>query len=243
MNYFMLMMGGSGTRYGMCRPKQYIEVNNKPIFLNIVERCYKADCVDKIILVSNGQWMDYVYKWMRRFNRNKSVIVVEGGNSRSESIKNGLYSIKDEADRTDVVLIHDATHPYFTEMDIIQLIKAVEKYGAGTLGQKLYDTVYHINNNGFLDSVLPREMVVSGASPEAFQYGLISDIYFNADETELSNMTSAGAIALAHGISMKVIPFTGFNLKITYPEDMELFKLLMETYFFKGEIEDDEPVD
>ena len=118
--------------------------------------------------------------------------------------------------------------------DMLQdlIIDAVNKGGGATLGAHQYDTVYQTDRNGFLQQVLPRQYVISGASPEGFRLGDIYPIYKSASLDELEKMTSAGAIALAHNIPMKVIPTHILNLKITYPEDMILFQQLAEQYFF-----------
>ena len=132
----------------------------------------------------------------------------------------------------DVVLIHDATHPYVDVEGTIGVIEGVKKYGGATLGQCQYDTCYQMDEERMIEAVVPRTRIVSGASPEAFTYGKIYDIYANSTKEELESMTSAGAIALAHGIKMEVIPANVLNLKITYPGDMELFKKLCKGYFF-----------
>ena len=230
------MMGGSGTRFGANRPKQYIEIDGRPVFSYIIERCNFIDSIDQIVVISHHSWIE---NWMANLSLNKPWQIVAGGNNRSESVKNGLLSISTSANPADIILIHDATHPYLHKDDIVQLISAVRQYGAATLGQQQYDTVYQTNKEGFLEKVIPRELVVSGASPEAFRYGIISEIYMNASREELSRMTSAGAIALERKIPMKVLPLTGLNLKITYPQDMELFRQLIHTYFFREDIEDE----
>lgn len=89
-----------------------------------------------------------------------------------------------------------------------------------------------MNEDNLLSQVIPREQIVSGASPEAFHFADIYNIYNNSTEEELAKMTSAGAIALAHGINMEVIPSNVLNLKITYAGDLELFKKLVDNYFF-----------
>lgn len=239
MNIFFLMMGGSGTRFGADRPKQYIEIDGRPVFSYIIERCNFLDSIDQIVVISHHSWIEYVESWMADLSLNKPWRVVAGGNNRSESVKNGLLSISASASPADIILIHDATHPYLHKNDIDRLISAVQQHGAATLGQQQYDTVYQTNREGFLEKVIPRELVVSGASPEAFRYGMISEIYMNASHEELSQMTSAGAIALERKIPMKVLPLTGLNLKITYPQDMELFRQLIHTYFFREDTEDE----
>lgn len=231
MNILLLMMGGSGTRFGANIPKQYIELENRPIFSYILEAHQNCAHIDKIVIVSHGNWIGYVEEWAKWLDADKVVSVVEGGANRSSSVKNGIMSMKDWVQPDDVILIHDATHPYCDENGIAQVIDAVNTYGGSTLGQAQYDTVYQMNEDNFLDRVIPRQRVVSGASPEAFPYHTLYAIYSSADEDELERMTSAGAIALARGIPMKVIVSDVLNLKITYPGDLHLLTLLLHDYF------------
>jgi 2-C-methyl-D-erythritol 4-phosphate cytidylyltransferase len=97
--------------------------------------------------------------------------------------------------------------------------------------------IYRIDENGFLANVEPRQFIVAGASPEAFRFGDIYAIYHDSSDEELSTMTSAGAIALAHSIPMKAIDAGVLNLKITYHNDMELFLALADNYFFPDDME------
>ena len=232
MNVFMLMMGGSGTRFGADRPKQYTLLKERPIFSYITEKADRTEVIDRIVVVSHLAWVDYTREWCRKTVHRVPCTVVAGGATRSESVLNGLRSLRAFLDPEDVVLIHDATHPYLDPEAVRHTAEAAAEYGGATVASKNYDTVYRTDKDGFLEKVEPRELIVAGASPEAFRYGLIYPIYRDASEEELNAMTSAGAIALAHGIPMKVIPTPVLNLKITYPPDMQLFTQLAETYFF-----------
>lgn len=233
MNILMLMMGGSGTRLGADIPKQYLEVDGKPIFYYIVEAYARLPEIDAICLVSHTNWIEFVKEQIAGIPFHCPLIVTAGGDSRSESVRNGLQAVQNFAAEKDVILIHDATHPYVDREGTLAVIEAVNEIGGATLGACQYDTCYQLDAQNHLTRVIPRQELVSGASPEAFRFGDISKIYFNSTEEELNSMTSAGAIALAHGIPMKVIPAHVLNLKITYPNDLELFKLLVKTYFFK----------
>ena len=234
MNSVLLMMGGSGTRMGAERPKQYLEIDGKPVFYYIVKKYLAVECVDYLCIVSHKDWIPYVdemTKDLKEGNESR-LIVTNGGNNRSESVRNGLKALEPFSKDNDVVMIHDATHPYVDVQAVEQVIDAVNRYGGATVGARQYDTCYQMNSDLDLEKVVPRESFVSGASPEAFRFGQLSEIYFNSTEEELSKMTSAGAMALAYSIPMKVIPSRVLNLKLTYPEDFELFKILVNTYFF-----------
>ncbi len=232
MNILFFMMGGSGTRFGAQIPKQYTLINDAPVFSYILDGYQKLPEVDKIVIVSHKDWISYCEEWARKVGADKLHKIVPGGETRSESVLNGLRAAEDVADAEDVVLIHDATHPYVDAEGTRKIIEAVKEVGGATLGQCQYDTCYRMDDEQLITEVVPRKYIVSGASPEAFRYGDIFDIYRNSPKEELEQMTSAGAIALAHGIPMKVIPAQVLNLKITYPGDMELFKLLCDNYFF-----------
>lgn len=234
MNHCLLMMGGVGSRFGADRPKQYVEVDGVPVFIYLLQALVETNCIDDIVIVSHSSWIDFVKNNIKHYIKTeKSIVITYGGDSRSESVKNGLIALANYSAADDVVLIHDATHPYVDKEGTKQVIEAVNKYGGATLGACQYDTCYRMNENHFIEEVIPRQYLVSGASPEAFKFNIIYKIYMDASQEELNNMTSAGAIASAHNIKMKVIPSNVLNLKITYPNDMEIFKYLIKSYFFK----------
>lgn len=235
MNTVLLMMGGSGTRFGAAIPKQYIKVNDRPIFSYILEGYNKLDCVDKIIIVSHADWVDYVEEVAKEIGADKLYKVVTGGDTRSDSVKNGLICASEYSNDDDVIMIHDATHPYVDKKGTQEVIEGVKEFGGATLASFNYDTVYKMDDDHILTNIEPRFNIVAGASPEAFTFRKIYAIYMGSTKEELESMTSAGAIALHYGIKMKVIKANVINLKITYADDMDLFIKLIDNYFFPKE--------
>lgn len=231
--YLLLMMGGSGTRFGADIPKQFIKVAGKPIFSYILEKYDDCVSVDGVVVVCNASWVEYASSWINGLKLRVPVKVVAGGASRSESVRNGLMAVAKYAKDEDVILIHDATHPYVDEYSIPEAIEATKEYGGATMGEFQYDTVYQMSSETHIvEGVIPRESVVSGASPEAFLFGRLFPIYVNASIDELEQYTSAGALALAYDIPMKVVSTNLINLKITYRHDMEAFRKLFHNYYF-----------
>lgn len=231
MNVLMLMMAGKGERFGSKIPKQFTIVNSKPIFLNIVENYAKLPHIDVICLVVNEMWLDKVEGWCSGIS--KHIIYARGGKNRSESVRNGLRKVESLAKADDVILVHDATHPYLDRDGVERVIESTEKYGAATLASFGYDTVYKIDEFDFVESTIPRQRVINGASPEAFKFSLINSIYATSDDEQLEKMTSAGAMALERGVSLRFIPTDILNLKITFQRDFELYKMLPESYFYR----------
>jgi len=233
MNILLLMMAGSGVRYGADIPKQYTLVEDRPIFSYIMAKYNAMADIDAIVIVSHEAWLDYVEEWGKKLGIGKLHGVVSGGATRSESVRDGLRAARQFADREDVVLIHDATHPYVDIEGTRDVIEEVRRVGGATLGACQYDTMYRMDENRTIREVIPRQEIVSGASPEAFTFGVIDDIYERASQEQLEAMTSAGAIALAYGIPMSVVPTNIINLKITYKSDMDAFMHLYRGYFFQ----------
>ena len=229
MNILLLMMAGSGSRFGADIPKQFTMIDGNPLFLAILKGYQKLDEIDHIVVVSHEAWIPQVQEWCQGIG--KVIDIVAGGRNRSESVRNGLRAASKFANATDVVLIHDATHPYVDKEGTKKVIEATQKSGAATLANFNYDTVYRIDDKNNISEVLPRTRVVNGASPEAFQFGIIYPVYENADDVELENMTSAGAIALKNNIQMAFIQTDILNLKITYKRDLDLYLRLQHYYF------------
>ena len=230
--YVLLMMGGSGTRFGGDCPKQFTIVNDRPIFTYIAEKLAKQDCITGIVVVVHPAWLDYTKEWVAKLNIKKIINIVSGGDTRSNSVFNGLKALKGVAEDKDPVLMHDATHPYVDEEGTKKVTEMVAKFGSATLASLNYDTTYMIDDDNNIVEVIPRRNVIAGASPEGFRYKQIYDIYEQTPEDEMESMTSVGAIALANNIPMKVVPTSILNLKITYPEDMKLFLKLYKNYYF-----------
>jgi 2-C-methyl-D-erythritol 4-phosphate cytidylyltransferase len=232
--YLLLMMGGSGTRFGAPVPKQFVEVEGKPTFSYLVEKYAKLRFADKVIVVCHADWVGFTDEWISNLElQDFDYAVVAGGSSRSESVKNGLIEASKTAKDDDLVFIHDTTHPYVDENHLGELATAVEVHGGATMGACQYDTVYGMDpDTNMLEKVIPRQTVVSGASPEAFKFGLIWPLYSTMTPDELDNFTSAGALALAHDIPMQIIPTDLINLKITYRNDMDAFIKLFHNYYF-----------
>lgn len=232
--YLLLMMGGSGTRFGAPIPKQFVKVEGKPTFSYLVEKYARIGFADKMIIVCNSDWVDYACEWVSGLQlEGFDFSVVAGGNSRSESVKNGLIEAARTARDEDLIFIHDTTHPYVDDECLEELVEAVCLHGGATMGAYQYDTVYGMDpETNMLERVIPRQTVVTGASPEAFKFGLIWPLYSTMTPEELDQFTSAGALALAHQIPMQIIPTNLINLKITYRNDMDAFVKLFHNYYF-----------
>lgn len=239
-NVVLFMMGGSGTRFGEKIPKQFTKIGESdlPIFALILRQLNNISTIDDIVVVTHPDYYDYTIEIIADCNIYNIKSVIKGGQGRSKDILSAMETIREEYLDSDNVLMYDATHPFVDEYGFNQVISAIDEYGAATLAEFQYDTTYMMNEETHvIEKVIPRKKVIAGASPEGFKFGPIYDIYKNTEESKLNNLTSAGAIALANNMSMKVIETQVPNLKITYKKDMEIVKQLSDYYFEDKQIE------
>jgi 2-C-methyl-D-erythritol 4-phosphate cytidylyltransferase len=231
----ILPAAGLGTRMGRSSAektgtsrKQFMLLEGSPILLHTVRKFAACDEVSEIVVAVRREDLEWVGELLRAEIRNKPVRVVEGGNSRQESVANALASL---AGDTDLVCVHDAVRP-FVDLETIQkaLAEAAEA-GAAIVGIVPVDTVKqatrahteHVRIRG----TIPREKLVLAQTPQVFRYDLIkrafeaaaADGFVGTDESSLVER-------LEHEVA--VVLGSDRNIKITKPTDMDLARLFLE---------------
>ena len=115
MNTALIFAGGTGSRMkNKDKPKQFLELNGKPIIIHTIEHFDEHPEIDAIVVVCLESWIDFLRNKLEKFNIKKVVNIVPGGMSGQESIRNGLFAIRDfvvEKEENPIVLIHDGVRP------------------------------------------------------------------------------------------------------------------------------------
>lgn len=229
----VLMMAGSGTRFGSEVPKQFHEVNGVAIYKHILNMYANFDEIDEICLVCNSKWIFDISKNIVFCK--KPIYLVAGGDTRSESVRNAVIELTKKAIDSDIILIHDATHPYIDKHSIRLAIRKIadKDVRAVTLASHVWDTVYLADDNDAIAETLPREKIAVGASPECFSFDLLKQVYVDRFD-DVKKYTSVGNFIEKIGERVEIVWTNKINLKITYKEDFDLFKYGVN-YFIKKE--------
>ncbi|MCI6406538.1 IspD/TarI family cytidylyltransferase [Veillonella caviae] len=227
MNIVLLIAGGVGSRFGANIPKQFVEINNKPIIAYTLETFQKAIEIDQIIVVSVAGWEDYIERLKDTFSITKLTHIITGGSSRFESIYKGLTSLEDIADKSDLILIHDAVRPCVTTNQINSSLRVAKVQGAALAVASCYDTMFVSRNGTIIDDVFPREELFKGQTPESIQYGIAYNAYKEAEQKGLY-IDSPTSLLLKLNIPVGLSLGSQENLKITTMEDIALFKTIIE---------------
>ena len=227
MNIVLLIAGGVGSRFGANIPKQFVEINNKPIIAYTLETFQKAIEIDQIVVVSVAGWEDYIERLKNNFAITKLMHIITGGDSRFESIYKGLISLADIANESDLVLIHDAVRPCVTTNEMNSSLRVAKIQGAALAVASCYDTMFVSRDGIIIDKVFPREELFKGQTPESIQYGIAYSAYREADQKGLY-IDSPTSLLLKLNITVGLSLGSQENLKITTMEDIALFKTIIE---------------
>lgn len=219
MNIVIILAGGTGTRMGVDRPKQYIEVKGKPIISFCIEKFENCNIIDGIIIVAAKEWQQYIRKNL--INISKFIGFASAGDSRQESILNGMKNCPKKAKN---IIIHDAARPNVSEKLILNCVKYLDEYDGVMPVLTVKDTIYYSSTGEKIDKLINRDCLFAGQAPEAFNYNKYMKIHDGLSKSQLASVRGSSQIAFENGLNIKLINGEEHNYKITTIEDLRKFE-------------------
>ena len=219
-NYVIVVAGGSGTRMGGTIPKQFLLLNGKPVLMRTIGVFYNSGTRPQIIAVLHPDFHAYWAGLCKTHNFNIPHLLVNGGETRFHSVKNGLDSIQDGADS--LIAIHDAVRPLTSEKIINTSYKYAAEHGNAITAVKSRDSV-RLLKHGVSES-LTRENIYLVQTPQTFKSSQIKKAYLQPYSTEF---TDDASVAEAAGFTINLTEGSYKNIKITFPEDIAIAELLL----------------
>lgn len=226
-NYVILLAGGVGKRMHSDIPKQFLEVNDKPIIVHTIERFQKNPQIEKIVVVCVKKWIDRVKELVAKFNLSKGQWIVEGGSTGHDSISNGIFFLKDKIETNDFVIIHDAVRPVLPQALINEVLRVAHEKGNASSSIVCHPPIVYTDDfiSGIKD--IDREHVMLTASPQVFNYGLALKCYEQAKKEDRHDFTFTSSLLIHCGERVYFAKGSTNNIKITTREDLALFKALL----------------
>jgi 2-C-methyl-D-erythritol 4-phosphate cytidylyltransferase len=213
-----------GTRMGAETPKQFLELDGTPIVILSLRRIAACPQVTDIIVATRADEVARLNERIQREKFKQSVRVVRGGDSRQDSVAAALREV---ANDTEIVLVHDAVRPFVTPEQISRVIEEARRCGAAILGIPAMDTVKEVKRASLPEDValitgtVPRERVVLAQTPQAFRTKLLKEAFARAEADGVNASDEAGLVERM-GHDVHVVLGSERNMKITKPADMEL---------------------
>lgn len=230
MNIAIIFAGGNGVRMGAGIPKQFIEINGKPIIIHTARLFQFHKMIDKIYITTLEDYIPYVEALVEEYHLSKVAAVIPGGESVQESIYNGLIKARQENDADSVVLLHDGVRP-FVDYDVItNNIKSVIKNGNAITRTACFETIILSKDGKSVDSVPYRKETFAAQAPQSFRLQDIIDAHekIRSTPTKYENMVDQCTICTTLGIPVHMVDGNRGNIKVTTPEDVYMFRALMQ---------------
>ena len=229
MNYVVILAGGVGSRMKTSLPKQHICINGKQIIEYTLTAFSSSADVDKIVIVSNSEYIDRCKDFQREYT--KVIEVIQGGKTRVMSVYNALCYLNKICENDDKIIFSDAVRPCITWREISGLYASLNSHCASTTGIELYETVLFTENDELVD-IKCRDGLLKQTSPEAYRFDALKHLYFDVDYQEIQNYKNIGIDMLfKQGKSIGIIKSTAYNFKITTQIDVDIFESVLRLGF------------
>jgi 2-C-methyl-D-erythritol 4-phosphate cytidylyltransferase len=219
MNAGVIVAGGAGRRLPGPMRKQYLGLCERPILAHVLSNMAACDIVHMLVLAVPSEDYDYIRKKILPLvATTKKVRLVTGGSERQESVANALKAVPKECG---IVAIHDGVRPFASSAAIGACIQAAKAHGAAILAIPAFDTLKRVDQNGLIETTIPRQKIWLAQTPQAFQLELIKKAHARA-KAEGFLGTDDASLVERMGHKVKVIAGSRDNIKVTTPEDLTL---------------------
>jgi 2-C-methyl-D-erythritol 4-phosphate cytidylyltransferase len=216
---------GLGTRMGGIK-KPYIELAGKPILAHILSVFQQCCSVDNILVVTaKGDEEHCARDIIKYYAIDKVTDVVTGGDTRQESVFNALQKLSSD---TDIVVIHDAVRPFFTEGMILESIEQANYYGSAIVAVPVKDTIKEASEDGIVLKTLDRRKLWAIQTPQTFRYELIIQAHLQAKDNGIQ-ATDDASLVEQMGFEVKLIMGSYENIKITTPDDLIVAEAILKS--------------
>jgi 2-C-methyl-D-erythritol 4-phosphate cytidylyltransferase len=211
----VLAAAGRGARLGSDRPKAFARLGGRPLLAESLERLEGSDWVEFIVIAAPPEWEEPAILLAEELGAGKVSSVVTGGASRSESVREALAEVADDAA---VVLVHDAARPLVPEEVIERVLAPLSEGWDGVVpGLPVSDTVKRVEGDRVVET-LTRGELVAVQTPQAF----IASILRGALSGNVSGASDCASLVEGNGGRVKVVEGDYRLLKVTSADDLVL---------------------
>ncbi len=225
-NVAVLFAGGIGKRMNSGDvPKQFLEVDGKPILVYTAEVFQQHEAIDGIVIVCVSGWLERVDELIAQYGLTKVRAVVPGGVTGHASRLAGLRAAKGFYDDA-VVLIHDGVRPLIDADTITRAIECTLRSGSAVVCSPAIETIYR--EDGDVRTIIPREQCSLLRAPQCFRLSEILPLYERASAEGNDDVIDSVTLMQMYGRSVPKVIGPAENIKITTPLDFYMFEGIMK---------------
>ena len=230
MNIAVILAGGTGSRVGGDKPKQFIEIDGRTVIERCIDAFEAAPGIDEIAVVVHPQWTDHMREVAERNRWGKVKKILDGGSERYMSSLNAIAAYLDYPDDTNL-LLHDAARPWVSQEIIAHVVESLKDHEAVAVGIPSTDTVWEVRQDfdrqlsKFIARIPERKTMWRAQTPQAFRLPLIRDAYqCGLQDPQFAATDDCGVVRrYLPGTKIIIVPGEEQNRKITFREDFPDF--------------------
>lgn len=221
----IVLAAGQGKRMGSAVPKQFLELDGKPLLYYSLDCFEKSELVSEIILVTGKDAIPFCWRIVEKYGFTKVKYVVPGGKERYDSVYEGLKA----CEACDIVYIHDGARPFPDAEMLKQCMEAAVEYGACVAAVPSKDTIKIGTEEGIVKETPDRKTLWNVQTPQVFQYDLISKAHREIRKGSMEGVTDDSMIVESlHLCPVKLVMGSYDNIKVTTPEDLVVAENILQ---------------
>ena len=229
MNIAVIFAGGVGKRMGNeDLPKQFIEIDSKPILVHTIEQFEKNKNIDVIIVSIVNDWLEHTLDLVQQYSLTKVKHVIPGGETGQMSIFNGIKCANEHYLDDTIVLIHDGVRPFITQKLIDDNIETTRQYGSAISSVGAIETFLVTDIDSKVVSIPKRSQSMIAKAPQSFLLKDIYDVHIQAQKDGIFNSIDSCTLMNSYNRPLSIVITDHNNIKITTPKDIVIAKSIYE---------------
>ena len=232
MIFAAILAGGVGSRMGNSDvPKQFLNLGDKPILIHTIEKFIINSKFDKILVLTPNNFINSTIDLIKNIEgETDKIIVLEGGETRNDTIRNAISYIKCNfsIDEDSIIVTHDSVRPFVSHRIIEDNIKMASEYGACDTVIPATDTIVESVDGDTISSIPLRDHYYQGQTPQSFKINKLDSLYNNLSKDEIESLTDAAKIFTLNNEDVFLVEGDVTNIKITYPYDLKLANTILK---------------
>lgn len=228
MTVALLIAAGVGRRMGQDVPKQFLNVNDKPVIVYTMERFQKNPLVDRIFVVTLPNWIAFVEAYAHQFGITKLGTVVAGGATGHDSIHNGVVAIAKECPHDTAVMVHDGNRPMVDDDVLNDNLSVYREKGSAVSAIPCMEVIFKTDTATSASDVLDRSRVWRTQTPHTYRLDKLLWAHEEAVRRNLPDPIATCHLFAMLGQTVYFSKGSEKNLKLTTMDDVYIFKALLK---------------
>ena len=234
MNVGVIIAGGSGQRMHQEIPKQFMNVNDKPVIVYTLEAFERHPDIDEIGVVCLDGWHEILWAYAKQYKIGKLRWIVSGGENGQGSIRNGVFEAEMRYAEDDILLIHDAVRPLVSQEILSDCIVKCRKYGSAVVTVPCNTVILKKKDELSSEEVVDRQELAVTQTPQAFPLHKLVWAHKEALKRGITNSVASCTLMTELGESVYFSVGAETNIKLTTQDDLMIFKALLAIQEQKG---------